>query len=389
METPAPLLGGHIRALDGLRGVAIALVLIGHFYPKNLVIDSYPTIALFLGRLVRPSGYGVELFFVLSGFLITGILLDTKGERGFLGKFYARRTLRIFPLYYGALAVVLFVLPHFVVFDEGAKAIVERQAWLWTYLANWPTGWIWDDSNLFRLGHFWSLCVEEHFYIFWPLIVAFTSQRRIILVALGLIGIGLICRTVALIGGAETPVIFTWLTLQKLDGLAIGAMLATALRDPGLMRLVPSGPTYRRLLGAFVFLSFSYVMLPHRLHHQALDVMGETVIVIAFGLILLGTLHLRPGALWHRVMTSGSLVTLGKYSYGLYVIHGILRPAFERLFDFRHLPTSHGLSLFWMLLYYVLTISASLALAYLSYHGFEKWFLKLKRHFDYSAKGAA
>src|SRR5688572_11214801 len=159
----------HIRVLDGLRGVAILMVLMIHLYPKPFIADTYPTLTAVFGRLIGAGSYGVELFFVLSGFLITGILLDTKHERRFLGKFYARRILRIFPLYYGALFIVIVILPLFVAFDAEAMAIVHRQLWLWTYLSNWPVGSIWDDSSLFMLGHFWSLCVEEHFYVFWPL----------------------------------------------------------------------------------------------------------------------------------------------------------------------------------------------------------------------------
>lgn len=377
--------GGHIRALDGLRGIAILMVLAGHFYPKWLIADVYPTLTPFIGRLVSPGGYGVELFFVLSGFLITGILLDTKEAPGFLTKFYARRVLRIFPLYYGALAIVFFVLPLFVTFDAGARAIADRQLWLWAHVANWPTGWIWDDSRLFLLGHFWSLSVEEHFYLVWPAIVAIASPRGVFRIALALAVTALACRGLTAAFGDNTPVLLRWATLHKLDGLAVGAMLATAVRVPARATLLPTGTSYRRWMIGLGVASLAFVMLPRRLlHHPFSPVFGETIIAAFFGLVLLGALRLGSGDRLHRPLASPILVTFGKYSYGLYVIHGILRPAFEKLFDLRGWPTSHGLPFLWLLLYYVLTIGASLALAYASYHGFEKWFLNLKRHFEYS-----
>lgn len=386
----APRFGGHIRTLDGLRGIAILMVLAGHFYPKWLIADAYPTLTPFIGRLVSPGGYGVELFFVLSGFLITGILLDTKEAPGFLTKFYARRVLRIFPLYYGALALVFFVLPLFVTFDAGAKAIADRQLWLWAHVANWPTGWIWDDSRLFLLGHFWSLSVEEHFYLVWPAIVAMASPRGVFRIALALAGTALACRGISAGLGDHAPVLLRWATLQKLDGLAVGAMLATALRVPALAMLLPTGASYRRWMVSLALASLAFVMLPRRLlQHPFAPVFGETLIVACFGLVLLGALRLGNGDRLHRPLASPILVTFGKYSYGLYVIHGILRPAFEKLFDLRGWPTSHGLLFLWMLLYYTLTIGASFALAYASYHGFEKWFLNLKRHFEYSRAKAS
>jgi peptidoglycan/LPS O-acetylase OafA/YrhL len=383
-KSTAPLAHGHIRALDGLRGVAILMVLVIHFYPKWLIADAYPTLTPIVGRIVAPGGYGVELFFVLSGFLITGILLDTKDTPGFLVKFYARRTLRIFPLYYAALAVLLFLLPLFVTFDAGAQAIVAHQAWLWTYIANWPTTWVWDDSQIFLLGHFWSLCVEEQFYLVWPAVVSTFSPRNVLRVTLALVGVGMACRGINIAFGESTPVLFRWVTLHRIDGLAIGAMLATVLRDPGLTARLPSGRAYKQLLLVSALTSLGYVMLPRRIHHPIFDVFGATIIVTFFGLILLGTLRLRPGDMFHRPLVSATLVTFGKYSYGLYVIHGILRPAFEKIFDLRGLPTSHGLPLLWMCSYYLLATASSLGLAWLSFHCFEKWFLRLKRHFDYA-----
>lgn len=379
---------GHIRTLDGLRGVAILMVLMIHFYPKWLIADAYPTLTMIVGRIVEPGGYGVELFFVLSGFLITGILLDTKGERGFLVKFYMRRTLRIFPLYYAALAVTLLIVPGCVTLDEGAKAIVAGQLRLWTYTMNWPSGWVWDDSGLFKLGHFWSLCVEEHFYLFWPAIIALLPRPHVFKAAAGMVGAGLACRGLAMALGDGGPELLHWLTLQRIDGLAVGALVATAVRDPALAAWAPEGMRHRRRLLLLGAASLGYVLLPRRVHFPIFDVFGETIIVAFFGLVLLSVLRLQASDRLHRTMTSRTLVTFGKYSYGLYVIHGIMRPVFERSFGFQSLPAGHGLAFLWMPLYYVLATAISLGLAWASYEFFEKRFLDLKRRFAYARDAA-
>lgn len=350
---------GHIRSLDGLRGIAILLVLLVHFRQKEIFAS------FVWGRVAHVGSYGVELFFVLSGFLITGILLDTKGSRNFLGTFYARRVVRIFPLYYGALFVVLGVLPWFARFDAGAVAIQEKQGWLWAHLANWPAGADWDGSNLFLLGHFWSLSVEEHYYLVWPLLVALLPRRWLLPVCLGLVSVGISTRT------AGVP----WSTLTKIDGLAIGSALAIAVRDYPFR--LPSGSAFSWLMAFFGLCSMAFVFKPRRVTlPPAIDALGETAIVCLFALILLACLRGYGSVL----LGSGFLVAFGKYSYGIYVIHGIMRPGFEQWFTL-----GHGFG--WQVAYYILATAASFALAWLSFRGMEKHFLKLKTAFEYERKG--
>src|SRR5690606_24037172 len=126
---------------------------------------------------------GVELFFVLSGYLITRILLKARNKPNYFTNFYARRTLRIFPLYYFSIALVLFVLVPFVFPpDPSHQQLVERQGWLWTYCSNIPTsfGWFTLRGEWLEFTHFWSLAVEEHFYLVWPAVVAWLPERQIL-----------------------------------------------------------------------------------------------------------------------------------------------------------------------------------------------------------------
>src|SRR6476620_6207780 len=128
---------GHLPALDGLRGIAILLVMLLHFAPYAPGLQS-PTVLLdrlYLG-LAGIGWMGVDLFFVLSGYLITGILYDTKGSKHYFRQFYARRFLRIFPLYYTALAIFLLVFPALHIFDSVTRELQGDAVWFWTYLYN-------------------------------------------------------------------------------------------------------------------------------------------------------------------------------------------------------------------------------------------------------------
>jgi peptidoglycan/LPS O-acetylase OafA/YrhL len=154
-------LKGHIPVLDGIRGLAIVMVLIAHFATLLEVFlkNYYPFIGPIITKLALAGLMGVDLFFVLSGFLITGILLDTKGTERYFTNFYARRFLRIFPLYYGVLFLLFFVLPKCISFDAAATEISANQWWLWAYLTNFPGHPVLDNSKIFLLSRLASCCL--------------------------------------------------------------------------------------------------------------------------------------------------------------------------------------------------------------------------------------
>jgi peptidoglycan/LPS O-acetylase OafA/YrhL len=161
----------YIPELDGLRGLAIILVVLFHARPEQA--SEFAPLP-FLYTLLNLGPSGVDLFFVLSGFLITGILLSTKdaSPRNYFWSFYARRILRIFPLYILAVAGFFYgLLPYLHSRGELLNVSRSEQFWFWTYLMNWR------DAAGFRiinaLGHFWSLGVEEQFYLIWPAVIFF------------------------------------------------------------------------------------------------------------------------------------------------------------------------------------------------------------------------
>jgi peptidoglycan/LPS O-acetylase OafA/YrhL len=371
---------GHIAALDGLRGIAILMVLLLHFYDPR-IFDTSQNALIVMGRAIGPLRYGVQLFFLLSGFLITGILLDAKGQPGYLKRFFARRILRIFPLYYGSLVVVFLLLPWLVEFDGAANAILAKQVWAWSYMVNWPVGFIWDDSTVFMLGHFWSLAVEEHFYLVWPLLIALLPKNRVIHAAMGLVLLGIAARFFGSISEAHS--ILEWSTITKVDGLALGAALAAAVRTPDLAARLPTGRIFRFWVTGFCCLFLVYITLPRLVSKTTIvQVFGESVVVGLGALVLLGAIRCRPASPVHRLLTLQQLTTLGKYSYGLYVIHGLLRPCFLRVFGITGWRGDTWNFFAAQCAYWLLTIFICLGLAWLSFHCFEKHFLKLKRFFE-------
>jgi peptidoglycan/LPS O-acetylase OafA/YrhL len=144
----------YLPVLDGLRAIAILMVMVAHFNVEAAFKAALPVLGPVITKVALCGLRGVDLFFVLSGFLITRILLNARNNPApaYYGTFYARRFIRIFPLYYACLAAVFLVLPRIVALDAPGLEIASHQWRLWAYLANWPHGLpVWDSSSQFAL----------------------------------------------------------------------------------------------------------------------------------------------------------------------------------------------------------------------------------------------
>jgi len=360
-----------------VRGLAIAGVMALHFLhfeaPSNLV-----------ERLtMKIAGYGlfgVDLFFVLSGFLITGILYDAKGGDGYFRNFYMRRTLRIFPLYYGVLLSLLVLLPAgaAAAFDPQLLELRNYQGWLWGYLTNVYVGQQ-GDFAIPYVSHFWSLSVEEHFYLFWPLLVGYLPRRgaMVACVALSLLALGLRV-SLALDGHVLYQQV---LTPCRLDTLCIGAFFALAARGPlGLSGL---GVRARRLLpaavAALVLLSVARKVTPH--WDPFVLQLRDSVLALFFVLVIVTSADAGGIAAFKQAFRWRWLGLLGKYSYGLYVFHGIIAYAFERKQVVPLLESSLGSHTLATMVQAAAGVALSLLIAVASYELFEVRFLMLKRLF--------
>jgi peptidoglycan/LPS O-acetylase OafA/YrhL len=392
--TPLPGIQGHIPALDGLRGIAIALVMLCHFLPYNDQPTSFAGRAFFF--VGRAGWSGVDLFFVLSGFLITGILLDAKGAPHFFRNFYARRTLRIFPLYYFVLAIVFLVMPlvwrrAFVTPD--LANIRRHQSWLWLYGTNILMTWK-NDMGFFyadwlNLNPFWSLAVEEHFYLIWPLVVYLCSPRALRRVCAAVILASFALRAILFLRGGWDWGIYIF-TPCRIDALAFGGLLALILRHdpPTATRLLRSAKWFVLILGLTTLVGLW--KNPSRDGWVSMTA-GYTLLAATFAAMLLYSLVATPNSLANGLFTARPLRVLGKYSYGLYVYHSILGPAFDRAFGQRfldgllrsHLHLGRSAYAVSILLFMVLATAASFAVAFGSWHLLEKQVLTLKKRFEY------
>lgn len=382
-ELANPLrLRGHAPALDGLRGLAILMVVFFHATP------SAPGTTL-LGTVVKSAAevgaMGVDLFFVLSGFLITGILLEAKGSPRYFRTFYARRSLRIFPLYYGVLFVSLVLVPLiWPMTSADARRIHQDQGWLWFYASNikgslstldrpFSAGW-------YQFDHFWSLAVEEQFYLVWPVLILLMGRRTMMGICVALIAAALALRGCLYWRNDQTAAFYS-LTPCRIDELAMGGLLA--LLGRGRMNV----PVLKYIAGATLIVCAAVLAIIWKTDARAM-VLGGTLFSCFFGalIVLVVTGGKRGG--FKTLFNFAPMRIVGKYSYAMYVLHPFLLAVMGDYLSARRLGSiahSGGLGVF---LYILMAFAVTFAAGWLSWNLYERHFLKLKRFFEYAPLNA-
>jgi len=287
----------YYPALDGLRGIAVMMVMACHLLYRPFAL----------------GWMGVPLFFALSGFLITGILLRSKDRPGYFSKFYKRRALRIFPIYY------LFVLATFVI----APRLAMPTGDLWRaviYIQNYRIPGEPQQIPGFFGGHTWSLAVEEQFYLLWPLLVLVLSPRWLLRACVVLAVGALVFRLVAFETSRDPSlwILYGWLP-SNIDCLACGAIVAI-LHEQGRLRPVPLLWFIGAAALALVLLILNLSWDGWQTSDIWLHVRANTLLNTVLGVLcaaLVGYFALRPA--WP--LSGGGLKRVGRISYGLYLYH--------------------------------------------------------------------
>jgi len=361
--------------LDTLRGIAILAVVLVHGIPPHDSAGMPRIVAAALGA-VRYGWLGVNLFFVLSGFLITGILLDSKPSNQYYKRFYVRRALRILPAYLLLLLLILLV-PR--------MGISDRQiSWSFVGLSLF---YLSNLTNFFGVGlqypPLWSLAVEEHFYLFWPVVVRRLTQWGLALCSSAvLLGCPLL-RLIAFASGRGEGIFYTWMVA---DGLACGSLLAilcrTLLADRRSMQWFSAVSVSASILllglGA-PFGTLSPLRQPQLWGASIRDTLFNVLFTGVLGAaLLLGTSR------WSKLVQVPVLQFFGKISYGLYLVHVLVFDVTRHFFaplamHIARVPVENDFAFTFVC--FLVGAGAATVLAFLSRRYFEERFLRLKDSF--------
>ncbi|MBI1735581.1 MAG: acyltransferase [Candidatus Rokubacteria bacterium] len=364
----------YVSELDGVRAMAVWMVIVGH------LVAGWPNPEGSLTWIPRPILFvldhgwlGVDLFFVLSGFLITGILLDTRDHPFYFRNFYARRFLRIFPLYYAVIGITGLYYR-----DADGYFLISI-----FFLANFA--YYFGVSVPHGPEVFWSLAVEEQFYIAWPWLVRLLSRRALTAMACALVVGVPFLRLYATHRGMSLEweiYMYTWF---RIDGLAVGALLAVWVRS----RFNEYGRSLKlasSLVGLSIAITFAGVPF---------GILGSgspfryTQVQLVFGAFLLAAVTLR-GTRWTSPLRGSFAKLSGDLSYCMYLIHLCVGDVYEDLVHRAAWQPATMLGPFGaVLLRSIVVVGVSFGLALLSWRFFERPILRLKRHFEYAPASRA
>jgi peptidoglycan/LPS O-acetylase OafA/YrhL len=381
---PARFSERHLPALDGLRGIAVIIVTLVH---SNLLTPDAAGIDGVWFQVAAAGWTGVDLFFVLSGFLITGILYDAKGSPHYFRNFYARRFLRIVPVYYGFLLAFCVIAPRLQFVDFPVPEDYAR--WplsFWLYLSNYSMAFA-HEFKTPELAVFWTLAVEEQFYLTWPLVVWMLPRRKLIVTCAVVIVMSLGLRIVLAAYGFHWMLNYA-LTPARVDTLASGALVALLVRGPQPSRFLGRGVRYAALaIGLAAVIVPAYQAAGLYFWTPPVQTAGFSGVALVSA-VLIATVVMRPSGIAARLLSIPALRSVGRYSYAMYVFHVfvVYRLSNARVFSPDNLLTIGGSKLPGQILVHAAVFTVTFAMAWVSWHAYEKHFLKLKVFFPRHAR---
>jgi peptidoglycan/LPS O-acetylase OafA/YrhL len=373
---------GRLPALDGVRGSAFLLVFLYHI--RYFAVQPAETGWEHIYSNVVSLGWtGVGLFFVLSGFLITGILLDTRDNPDYFKAFYLRRTVRIFPLYYVSLATLFVALP-FALDLIGRGRLVDRslihssQLSAWFYFLNWQAGLRGFETVTPLASHFWSLAIEEQFYLVWPTVVRKFTPRVLAMVCGAMVLVSLVLRIILHLN--HLPDLAYAETFSWTDALAMGSFLAIALRRPSSWKIVTAIVPYVAIV-AFASLALLFWRTENTSGGSlSWGTIGMTLTSALFAACLALIVNSPPAGIANRIASSSPLRFFGKYSYCLYVCHQpiivLLIASGWGVDRFTHVLGHRSIAIVAL---HCIALGLSITVSLISWNLLEKQFLKLKR----------
>lgn len=376
----SPATGGRVPELDGLRGLAISLVIVCHYVGGAV----HAPLGFWMHHLlsVLAVGWsGVDLFFVLSGFLIGGILLDERKSPRYFSTFYARRVYRIFPIYYLWLGIFALLAAGALWLAPGRYAVETKDLtqlpYYLLYLQNMryaltPFQWIW-------LSVMWSLAVEEQFYLVAPPLIRFFSERKVLVILLGTMLVVPVLRLIALRFLPDGTFVAVLATPCRADALAAGVLLAIVWRKQWFRDFLASRPGFLKRSLLILALGFAALLwwLAHPINVVTVTI-GYTWLAIFYSCLLLTAISQPQGRL-ASIMRVKWLRRLGMISYCVYLVHATINQFAHRLI-LHDAPEVYNLAGVGVTL---LALAMSLAVASMSWKFFEKPLLMRGHRYQY------
>jgi peptidoglycan/LPS O-acetylase OafA/YrhL len=346
----------YYKNLDGLRAIAALMVVIFHYF--NYSISSNIKHIEVYQSLTEFGQHGVSLFFVLSGFVITRILIKTRGAKNYFKSFYWKRALRILPLYY--LFLILFYSLYPIITEDKIIGFNCKLPFF-IYIQNFKQIFGFCSKGP---GHYWSLAVEEHFYLFWPIIVYYVNPKRLKKVIITCIVFVLLLKIYML--GNNIPI--NKFTLTRIDQIFLGGYLAINEFEG---KLYDKKDTIRGFI--IIFITTVFIMLAmYFLFRDTLivDALKYLALGLAFYSLIGLLITVSDNCLINKFLSSNILMYLGRISYGIYIWHILAILVLNNLFVSNH-----------VFLDLPITIVATIVMAHISYYYLEIRFLNLKNRY--------